>query len=77
MRLGNPVGISTSEMNRPFRPLAFADMTEGELVATHNIAPIKKFSEGTAVAEGEAQQNGCYVVINGSLRLVSSAKRGG
>ena len=74
MRRGNPVRISTSEMNRHFGPLAlFADMTEGELLATYNIAPIKKF----AVAEGEAQQNGCDVVINGSLRLVSSAKRGG
>jgi HD-like signal output (HDOD) protein len=57
--------------SRHYRPLAFADLKDQELVAIYNVSPIKKIAEGAAVTEAESQQDCAYVVMSGSVRLVS------
>jgi HD-like signal output (HDOD) protein len=40
-------------------------------VAIYNVSPIKKLAEGAAVTEAESQQDCAYVVMSGSVHLVS------
>src|SRR5262245_44923195 len=60
--------------NKMYRPLAFVDLKDEELVAVYNVAPVKKVVEGAIIAEAEAQQNTCYAVMSGSVRLISAVK---
>jgi len=57
--------------SKQYRPLASTGLKDDELGALYNLASVKKVAEGVAVAPADTQQDCCYVIINGSFRLVS------
>src|SRR4029453_11963244 len=57
--------------SKHYRPLVLSALKDQELVAIYNVSPIKKLAEGATVTEAESQQDCAYVVMSGSVHLVS------